>query len=384
MPKITGDSADAAIPAVTGTNTAATGVAVKGISDGGFGVQGVSKTGRGVVAQSDGDYGLRAHSRASAGLRSSSELSRGVEGWATGSEGVHGISETGSGVWGVTKSGTGVLGTSGSGVGVVGESTSNEGVRGVSHSPRGAVVGVNDAASPGGNGGWFESTEGEGVRGVANNPNHGAVVGVNTAGGPAVWGASDAGEAVHGETRSGAVAAIAAFQLNEASDTAALYARHAGGRTAGFFEGDVVVTGDLSLTGADFAEEFSVADGSSPQPGTVVVLDDAGDLRESTDAYDRRVTGVVSGAGDYRPGLVLDRQPDGTARQVVALVGKVYCWVDADQGPVAVGDLLTTSATPGHAMRAVDPTRAFGAVIGKALRPLVAGRGLIPVLVALQ
>jgi hypothetical protein len=199
-----------------------------------------------------------------------------------------------------------------------------------------------------------------------------------------VWGASDAGEAVHGETRSAAVAAVAAYQLNEASETAALYARHAGGRTAGFFEGNVVVTGDISLTGADFAEEFSIADGSSPQPGTVVVLDDAGDLRESTDAYDRRVTGVVSGAGTYRPGLVLDRQQDGTARQVVALVGKVYCWVDADQGPVAVGDLLTTSATPGHAMRAVDPARAFGAVIGKALRPLACGRGLIPVLVALQ
>ncbi len=31
-----------------------------------------------------------------------------------------------------------------------------------------------------------------------------------------------------------------------------------------------------------------------------------------------------------------------------------------------------------------DPERAFGAVLGKALRPLPTGRGLIPVLIALQ
>jgi len=68
----------------------------------------------------------------------------------------------------------------------------------------------------------------------------------------------------------------------------------------------------------------------------------------------------------------------------VALLGKVYCKVDATAAPVAVGDLLTTSDTPGYAMKATDPQRAFGAVLGKALQPLPAGSGLIPVLVALQ
>jgi hypothetical protein len=52
--------------------------------------------------------------------------------------------------------------------------------------------------------------------------------------------------------------------------------------------------------------------------------------------------------------------------------------------PIEVGDLLTTSSCSGHAMKASDPFRAFGAVIGKALRPLASGRGKIPVLVALQ
>ena len=63
---------------------------------------------------------------------------------------------------------------------------------------------------------------------------------------------------------------------------------------------------------------------------------------------------------------------------------KVFCKVDATSEPVSVGDLLTTSATSGHAMKATDPLRVFGAVLGKALRPLREGCGLIPVLVSLQ
>jgi hypothetical protein len=65
-------------------------------------------------------------------------------------------------------------------------------------------------------------------------------------------------------------------------------------------------------------------------------------------------------------------------------MGKVFCQVDAGYGPVAAGDLLTTSPTPGHAMKARDRERAFGSVLGKALRPLSTGRGLVPILVTLQ
>jgi hypothetical protein len=66
------------------------------------------------------------------------------------------------------------------------------------------------------------------------------------------------------------------------------------------------------------------------------------------------------------------------------LLGKLYCKVDAQSSPIEVGDLLTTSCIPGHAMKASDPRKAFGSVIGKALRPLKEGRGLIPILIALQ
>ena len=57
---------------------------------------------------------------------------------------------------------------------------------------------------------------------------------------------------------------------------------------------------------------------------------------------------------------------------------------DASGEPVAVGDLLTTSATPGHAMKVADRTKAVGAILGKALHPLERGRGLVPILVSLR
>ncbi len=62
----------------------------------------------------------------------------------------------------------------------------------------------------------------------------------------------------------------------------------------------------------------------------------------------------------------------------------VACKVDADIAPIKAGDLLTTSATKGHAQKVVDSTKAVGAVLGKALGSLKKGKGTIPVLVTLQ
>jgi hypothetical protein len=361
MASASNDSADAGTPAVKGTNTGARpGAGVEGESALGWAVYGHSISGRGVVATSESDYGCRAHSKTSAGLRASSDESRGLEGWSTKAEGVHGISETGNGVWGVTKSGSGVVGTSDSG-----------------------------------NGGWFETSQGEGVRGTSKNAGHGGVVAVNTAGGIAAYGTSDAGvgvwgtsvdnEGVHAETRSTSTAALAAIQTNASSDSAAFFAKHAGNKNAAYFEGNVVVSGDITfLNAADCAEDFDIGVGAAAAPGTVMTLDDDGTLRECSGSYDKRVAGVVSGAGGYKPGLILDKQSDSPDRRPVALMGKVVCKADAQFGPIAVGDLLTTSTTPGHAMRADDSQRAFGAVLGKALRPLASGQGMIPILVTLQ
>jgi hypothetical protein len=143
-------------------------------------------------------------------------------------------------------------------------------------------------------------------------------------------------------------------------------------------------SGDILLRNADCAEDFAVSNSESCQPGTVMVIDDSSLLSPCRHSYDRRVAGVISGASEYGPGVVLDRRPEERGRLPLALVGKVACRVDAGYRPISIGDLLTTSDTPGHAMKADDPTRAPGAVLGKALANLREGFGLIPILVTLQ
>jgi hypothetical protein len=109
-------------------------------------------------------------------------------------------------------------------------------------------------------------------------------------------------------------------------------------------------------------------------------------LTVSGQAYDRLVAGVVSGAGGIETGLIMAQRGTSEAdgQFPVALTGRVYVFVDAAFGAVQPGDLLTTAPTPGHAMKVTDFPRAQGAVIGKAMTGLAAGRGLVLVLVSLQ
>jgi hypothetical protein len=148
--------------------------------------------------------------------------------------------------------------------------------------------------------------------------------------------------------------------------------------------GNLSVAGDIQLTGADCAERFVVQGHDELEPGAVLVVGGTEELRLCTESYDRRVAGVVSGAGDCRAGIVLGVAPTTADRVPVALAGKVYCKADATVSPIEVGDLLTTSSSTGHAMKATDHRRSFGAILGKALSPLTHGRDLIPVLVALH
>jgi hypothetical protein len=149
-------------------------------------------------------------------------------------------------------------------------------------------------------------------------------------------------------------------------------------------EGNVTFTGDVILSGADCAEDFDAVDPQSLVPGTVVSIGSDARLRMSTTPYDRCVAGVVAGAGDLRAGIVLGRRAAAATRVPVALLGRAWCNVDASIEPIRVGDLLTTAARPGHAMKASNSERAFGAVIGKALDQLEDGSGMVRVLLALQ
>ncbi len=351
-----GETNDSNIAAVRGTH--------KG--DGSSGVFGEAKTGPGVSGSSSSSVGMDAKSQSGpAALRAvHAGNGPGVLGVSRGNgEGVHGVCE-GSGF-------PGVFGESATGPGVSGASTSSVGMDAKSQSGPAALRAVHAGNGPGVLG--VSRGNAEGIHGICEGSGFSGVFG-ESATGPGVSGSSTSSVGVDAKSESG---------------PAALRAVHSGGGFAGVFGGHVHVTqdlrvdGDVQLTGADLAEQFGVVGHLKADPGSVVVLAGNDQVRVSDESYDHRVAGIVSGAGNYRPGIVLDRQIDAD-RCALALSGKVWCKVDADCGPVALGDLLTTSPTPGYAMRASDPVRAFGAVIGKALGSLESGRGLVPVLVALQ
>ncbi|NUO84411.1 hypothetical protein HUU05_30415 [candidate division KSB1 bacterium] len=140
------------------------------------------------------------------------------------------------------------------------------------------------------------------------------------------------------------------------------------------------------IGGSDVAEPFPIAEGDPIPAGAVVVIDEqsAGKLKLCRKAYDTRVAGVVSGAGGLNPGLILQHEEKPAEGSVIALSGRVYVLATAANGAIKPGDLLTTSAISGHAMRATDRAASFGAILGKALTSLDSGEGLVVALVNLQ
>ena len=166
-----------------------------------------------------------------------------------------------------------------------------------------------------------------------------------------------------------------------------------GGQTLMTLDGEngLFVSGPASVCaltirgGCDLAEPFPMKE-EGIEKGTVVVIDDEhpGQLKLSTEAYDTRVAGIISGANGVNAGIALHQDGILEGGQNVALSGRVYVQADATFGAIKPGDLLTTSSTPGHAMKVRDHAKAQGAILGKAMSPLAAGRGMVLVLVTLQ
>jgi hypothetical protein len=180
--------------------------------------------------------------------------------------------------------------------------------------------------------------------------------------------------------------------LNGRSGTGALFRAlvDGGGELVVNFNGDyangVRVDSDLNVggvvrsAGGDCAEQFDLAAGTIVEPGMVMVIGPDGGLIPCDQAEDVRVAGIVSGAGDYKPAIILNERAGH--RVTIALAGTVACMCDANGAPIVPGDLLTTSSTPGHARKASPAQAQAGAIIGKALGRLAGGTGLVPVIVA--
>ncbi|MCP3982717.1 MAG: hypothetical protein GY716_25785 [bacterium] len=180
-------------------------------------------------------------------------------------------------------------------------------------------------------------------------------------------------------------------------------------------EGNLHVKGAVRPSSLDLAEFHPVNE--PVEIGDVLVLDmDSADvlLRKGREPADSTVVGIVSAEPGLLLGAGMTRIADADprlARQLdearaigdlqeearlwhelerrferthapLALSGTVDCKVDAGYGAIRKGDLLTSSATPGHAMRADAPRP--GTIIGKALESLETGTGTVKVLVMLR
>jgi hypothetical protein len=358
---------------------AATGTAVRAESIEGIGLQG--------TGQVYGVYGTNSGPNQGSGYGGYFQSTTGIGVYGQSSAqstannayvpGVHGHSQHGVGIYGSSGSdfGVGVFGQMATGTAVFGSSTSStgggDGVIGVGRAH--GVRGIATAAAQGsGYGGHFSSSTGIGVYGQST-----ASPTAQNQFAPGVFGFSQNGAGIMG--RSGGP-----------------------GSVAGYFDGNVIVGGDLTVTGSKSGYVVDIArnDGSEPlAQGDLVVVTGVTDpvvgnipvplVRQADAEASTAVIGIVDAA--YQPDETVYGPAGGTAAgainpgdylTIVTLGAFATIKVDASYGAIQPGDLLISSPTPGHAMRADNP--AIGTVIGKALAPLESGTGTMAIMVTMQ
>lgn len=125
-----------------------------------------------------------------------------------------------------------------------------------------------------------------------------------------------------------------------------------------YVQDDLKVGGDIVGASGDVAEKVPTDD--TLEKGEVAVIADNMSLAQASEPYSTDVAGIIS----TDPSYVLAANRDG---KPLALSGIVPTKVVMENGEIAAGDLLTTSSTPGAAMKCADRAKCQGAVIGKAM-----------------
>jgi hypothetical protein len=125
-------------------------------------------------------------------------------------------------------------------------------------------------------------------------------------------------------------------------------------------------------SGADLAENYSST--QSLKPGDVVTFTGGAEGTEvvkSTDPYQAALAGVISSD----PSLTISSKTKGYP---LALAGRIPVNVTDENGEIKAGDYLTSSSTPGKAMKATTT----GPILGRALTGLDSGSGSVLMFVA--
>jgi hypothetical protein len=332
-------------------------------------------------AGTSGGIALVASSANGIGVHGDSTSGQGVEGYSVSGIGLLAGSTSGTAIYGSSTSGTAISGSSTSGIGLHADSSTNRAIEGFS----GAGIGVIGDSTARGVVGTLGRTSCAGSY---------AVGGCGGSTGDGVYGNSAAGNAVDAVTTSGiSFTAILAENNSQGSGTGTCCDLFLGksngtrearisGTGVGFFNGGAV-TG-----GADYAESMRSGGPSRLQAGDVLSIDP----RHGNAVYrsSGRNSPLVLGVYSTRPSVLAvgtHRIGDSLKGEVpVALMGVVPTKVSAENGPIRAGDLLSTSGTPGYAMKAsrvmVGGIAIYrtGTILGKALGPLKSGKGVIQVL----
>jgi chromosome segregation ATPase/tetratricopeptide (TPR) repeat protein len=109
----------------------------------------------------------------------------------------------------------------------------------------------------------------------------------------------------------------------------------------------------------DLAEMYPIID-TTIAVGDVVVLDEnnEGFVRKAATKYEANLIGVVS----TNPGFLLSGSKEEESRPV-AMVGRVPVKISLENGPVKIGDPLTSASIAGYAMKATKPGMVLGQVM---------------------
>jgi len=140
------------------------------------------------------------------------------------------------------------------------------------------------------------------------------------------------------------------------------------------------------MGGSDLSEYFDVRGDDLVTPGMLVsIAGEDGSLEITQAKRDKKVVGIVSGANGISTGLMMGQKgsiADGD--YPVALTGRTYVYANTENGAIEAGDFLTSSSTPGYAMKVKKHRKSKGAIVGKAMTSLDEGSGFVLVLVNLQ
>jgi len=127
--------------------------------------------------------------------------------------------------------------------------------------------------------------------------------------------------------------------------------------------GDLATDGNITANAWDLAEYTPTKDNLG-EPGDLMVIDadNTEQIRLSDKKYEPLIVGVIS----TKPGLImgsggLQNPPKG---KLLTLAGRTLTKVSIENGPIAVGDSITSSDIPGVGMKA---TRS-GMIVGRALQ----------------